>query len=97
MKNIVISLKSAKELLIWILAWLAAKGYTRTQKSVISISSETYILWGTYILVFCEALTRKNIIFSLISFPCWGLAILNLPSKQTADKQGYSTPVWVCA
>ena len=46
MKNIGISLKSAKELLIWILAWLAAKRYTRTQKSeqFLSISSETYIL-----------------------------------------------------
>ena len=52
MKNIGISLKNAKELLIWILAWLAAKGYTRTQKSeqVISISSKSYILWGAYIL-----------------------------------------------
>ena len=52
MKNIVISLTNAKEPLIWILAWLAAKGYTRIQKleQVISISSKTYILWGTYIL-----------------------------------------------
>ena len=32
--------------------WLAAKGYTRTQKSeqVISISSKSYILWGADIL-----------------------------------------------
>ena len=50
MKNIVISLNNARELLIWILAWLAAKGYTSPQKSeqviIISILSETYILWG---------------------------------------------------